>query len=290
MFHKIILITFWVLELAAANANKKCHVNLGVCDKWSPCCNTSGWCGTGFQHCGSTCFQPGNYKGVRCLPDPKCKTKRYKISPSRVSPISRYTGNYTKTDFIVEGDYAVKNKAMILKMSKPNTGTTIHSTRYMHYGRVSAKIKTSRTGGVVSSFILMAKDKDEIDFEWVGNKQTETQTNWYSKGRFPIWPKTNGENYPTRNTHSRFRKYTIDWSPKRIKWFIDGKVVRTLPKTDHRYPTSPARFSFGIWDGGSGAEGTRQWAGGYVNWKAPDIKRQGYFDVQVKDIQVKCYR
>ncbi|CAI2189584.1 13991_t:CDS:1, partial [Funneliformis geosporum] len=29
-----------------------------------------------------------------------------------------------------------------------------------------------------------------------------------------------------------FHNYTIDWQPEFIKWSIDGKVVRTLKKSD----------------------------------------------------------
>ncbi|KAJ9056793.1 putative glycosidase CRH2 [Entomophthora muscae] len=182
-----ILLAVSALEVVTVE-NKKCHINLGSCDQWSPCCNTDGWCGTGFSHCGSTCFEAGNHNGTKCMPEPKCITKKYTVADRHIAPKANYNGNYTNTDFIVEGDYQVRDSTVILKMSRPKTGTTMYSTRYMQYGRASARIKTSRTGGVVSSFILMAKDKDEVDFEWVGNKQTETQTNWYSKGKFPIWP------------------------------------------------------------------------------------------------------
>lgn len=36
----------------------------------------------------------------------------------------------------------------------------------MHYGKVTVRLKTaSKVGGIVTSFITMADNKDEIDFE-----------------------------------------------------------------------------------------------------------------------------
>ncbi|KAJ9071036.1 putative glycosidase CRH2 [Entomophthora muscae] len=286
----MILFLVWALALTAVRSNQKCHENLGACDKEFPCCATTGWCGKSFQHCSSLCFQPGNFPGVDCMADPQCESKDYLLSSENVLPESKYTGNYTSTDFTIIGDYEIKDDAVVLKMSKPNAGSTLHSTRYMQYGRVSAKIKTSRTGGVVSSFILVARDKDEIDFEWVGSNVKETQTNWFFKGKFPVWPKNNNQNFPTKDTHAGFSEYTINWTPTQIQWIIDGKVIRTLLKADPQYPTSPAQISFGIWDGGSNEEGTRNWAGGQIDWNSQDMKTQGYFDVHIKDIQVECYK
>lgn len=174
-------------------------------------------------------------------------------------------------------------------MSRENSGASIQSTRYINYGRISADIKTARGPGVVSSFITMSETKDEIDFEWVGKSLTAFQSNWFSKGVIPEWPATNGDIHPQPDSSNEFHNYVIDWDENRIQWIIDGKVARELKRNSDDYPETPSLFSFGIWDGGSGAEGTRQWAGGYVDWKFPDMVNPGYYSVRVKNVKVECF-
>jgi beta-glucanase (GH16 family) len=52
----------------------------------------------------------------------------------------------------------------------------------MWYGKVSAKLKTSRGRGVVTSFILFSDVRDEVDYEFVGVDLETAQTNYYYQG------------------------------------------------------------------------------------------------------------
>lgn len=47
-------------------------------------------------------------------------------------------------------------------------GPTFNSTTYMHYGKFSAKVKSSPVGGAITAVILIADGGDEIDFELIG--------------------------------------------------------------------------------------------------------------------------
>lgn len=49
-------------------------------------------------------------------------------------------------------------------------GPTLNSTTYMHYGRLSATIKSSKVGGAITAVILISDTGDEIDFEVIGCK------------------------------------------------------------------------------------------------------------------------
>jgi beta-glucanase (GH16 family) len=65
----------------------------------------------------------------------------------------------------------------------PNSvGTLLASTHYVWYGKITAKLKTSRGAGVVTAFILLSDVKDEIDFEFVGVELDTAQTNFYFQG------------------------------------------------------------------------------------------------------------
>lgn len=281
-----------LFNAVAGQKNGTCNVIPGGCSQSMPCCSIYGWCGSTVEYCGANCFLPGSYLGSGCLnappqpPPPTCQPTVYNLAYSRIVP------DYSPTagaDFVVSGSYALVGDTITLKMSKPATGTSMYSTKYVTYGRVSADVKTSRTGGVVTSFILQAQDLDEIDFEWVGYNLSSTQTNWFKYGQFPPPPQTNAVYLPSQDTYAGFHTYTVDWSPKRIQWLIDGRIVREQNTGNPGlFPSSASRVGFGIWDGGSGAEGTRQWSGGPVNFQAPDMLNQGYFGAQFKNIVFGC--
>ena len=54
---------------------------------------------------------------------------------------------------------------LALLLTQTNGGTRISTTRYMQYGSVTARMKTSKWAGVVTAFITMSDVKDEIDWE-----------------------------------------------------------------------------------------------------------------------------
>lgn len=54
-------------------------------------------------------------------------------------------------------------------------GPTLNATSYMRYGKISATLKSSGTGGTVTAFILLADGGDEIDFEFLGGDKDKVQ-------------------------------------------------------------------------------------------------------------------
>lgn len=93
---------------------------------------------------------------------------------------------------------------LALLLTENNGGSRISSTRYLHYGTVTARskhprstshrehrsttspflssVKTGRWGGVVTAFITMSAVRDEIDWEWPGANTTQAQTNYFWQG------------------------------------------------------------------------------------------------------------
>ena len=67
-------------------------------------------------------------------------------------------------------------------MPPDTVGTLLSSTFYVWYGKVSARLKTSGGAGVVTSMLLYADSKDEINFESVGVDLQSSQTTYYSQG------------------------------------------------------------------------------------------------------------
>lgn len=71
---------------------------------------------------------------------------------------------------------------LLLTMPPDSVGTLVASNHYVWYGKISAKLKTSRGAGVVTAFILLSDVKDEIDFEFIGVDLETAQTNFYFQG------------------------------------------------------------------------------------------------------------
>jgi hypothetical protein len=76
-------------------------------------------------------------------------------------------------DFVLNsGNISIVNSSLALYLTEDNGGTRISSTRYVHYGKMTARskqelnsVKTGRWAGVVAAFITMSDMKDEIDWE-----------------------------------------------------------------------------------------------------------------------------
>jgi len=160
----------------------------------------------------------------------------------------------------------------------------------VHYGTITARLKTGRWAGVVTAFITMSDIKDEIDWEFPGNATTQGQTNYYVLG---IPDYTKGQTIDNlTDTFSNYHDYTIDWQQDALTFLIDGKAERTVTKASvgSSYPSSPARVQLSIWPAGinASAAGTIEWSGGMIDWTNPDYKAAGHFYTLIESVSVNC--
>jgi len=274
----------------------ECGVGYGNCPQDKPCCGQYGNCGLG-AFCLAGCDPIHSFKSEACVPNPVCKNLKSTFKDnSRLISRDKYLGDATKHDWVTEGKMAVQNDLLYMTMEPETVGGVVSSTGYLWYGKMSATLKTSRGAGVVSSFITMSNMKDEIDYEWVGAHTDITETNYYYHG-WPIYGK--GTKTKLSNTNTNWHTYEVDWSEDRIIWRIDGQEARTLEKKEtynatskqYDYPQTPSRVQLSLWPGGAAgnAKGTVDWAGGFVDWQHEDIKKYGYYFVQVKELSIQCY-
>lgn len=101
------------------------------------------------------------------------------------------------------------------------------------------------------------------------------------------------------DTFADWHEYELNWTPDFITWTVDGKVIRTLEKDktwnetsqSYSFPQTPARMQLSLWPAGqaSNANGTKEWAGGEIDWDSEDIKEAGYYYAKVGEINVECY-
>ncbi|KAI7901872.1 concanavalin A-like lectin/glucanase domain-containing protein [Cokeromyces recurvatus] len=169
------------------------------------------------------------------------------------------------------------------------SGCTFNATTYMQYGKFSATVKAAKVPGAVTAVILIADNGDEIDFELLANPKNQITSNYFY-GPNIVYGKNGKEiNAPNGSVFNEFYKYTIEWSPSEIKWFINDKEIRTKTRLStkngdtYEYPTHPARVQFGLWDGSS-SSGTAQWAHGPIDWN----KQKEPITAYIKNVQITC--
>ncbi|RHZ74901.1 putative glycosidase crf2 [Aspergillus turcosus] len=294
----LLLATLAATTVSAASDPPKCSQDSHCPEEW-PCCSLYGQCGTG-AYCLGGCDPLMSFSLDSCTPEPICQSKTYNnwSNLDSMADNSKYLGNATKYDWVFSGYPKVQDGNLLLTMPKNSVGTLIANNHYIWYGKISAKIKSSRGAGVVTGFILLGDTKDEIDYEFVGADLTAVQTNYYFQG---ILDYDHGGNasVPGGDTFADWHEYTVDWKPDAITWSVDGVVKRTLTKEStynetlkvYKYPQTPSRMQLSLWPAGqaSNAPGTIAWAGGEINWDSQDIQDVGYYYATFGEITVECY-
>jgi beta-glucanase (GH16 family) len=192
----------FVPKVLADSSNIKCDPN-NLCPESSPCCSRRfvanclnsfanfskkeyGQCGVG-AYCLGGCDPVSSHSLDSCMPAPICSSKDVKFnSMNGMTEDTQYLGNTSSTDWVYSGipkQYQDGNDQVVLMtLPQASAGTLIASAEYVWYGKISATMKTSRTQGVVTAFILLSDVKDEIDFEFVGYNTSQAQSNFYWQG------------------------------------------------------------------------------------------------------------
>ncbi|KAK3381540.1 glycoside hydrolase family 16 protein [Podospora didyma] len=175
----------------------------------------------------------------------------------------------------------------IFTINKETDAPTISSgNKYIFFGRVDVTVKVAPGAGVVTSFVLQSDDLDEIDWEWLGGDAAQVQTNYFSKGCTQVYDR--GGFSPVGNPQDNFITYTINWTPEKLEWIINGAVVRTLLAANAKgcsgYPQTPMQIKLGTWVAGrkDAPQGTIDWAGGLTNFANAPFNA-AYQEIKIQD-------
>lgn len=288
------------ISFVSAQGGQTCNATQ-LCGSDAPCCSEYGFCGDS-TFCLGGCNPLYSNSVDSCKPNPVCENSVHTFPDlSRIlMNATYYDGNATEYDWTLDKGNIINTNTsggeLALLLTESNGGTRLSSTRYVHYGTITARLKTGRWGGVVTAFISMSDIKDEIDWEFPGNQTTEGQTNYFWQGVVTT-PTHGGVAGNLSDTFSNYHDYTIDWKPDQLNWLVDGNVVRTLKQSDtvdsngvSNYPNTPSRIQLSIWPAGINgtAPGTVQWAGGMIDWSNPDYQSAGHFYALVESVNITC--
>ncbi|KAF4447554.1 hypothetical protein F53441_8938 [Fusarium austroafricanum] len=179
------------------------------------------------------------------------------------------------------------NRGALFRINKETDAPTIRTDNYLFFGRVDVVVQAAKGKGVVTSAVLQSDDLDEVDWEWVGGDDARVQSNYFSKGDTTTYDRAqyHGISAPLSTTH----KYSIEWTSTKIDWLIDDQIVRTLNAADAKgtagFPQTPMQVKLGTWVAGgkNSNEGTRQWAGGYTDFK------EAPFDAYYRSVTIIDY-
>lgn len=214
-------------------------------------------------------------QGCNPLKDPGCFVQNTALARNldSIDPETfNFYGNITKTPTEIH-----------LTLQKQYDNPRIESKFSILYGKVECDIMAAKGQGIITSFYLQSDDLDEIDIaEVFGGNPYEFQSNFFIKGNTTTWDR--GGYHPLPNPLENFNKYTVEWTPEEIIWFINGEPVRKLPRANpYGVPHLPMGVKFSLWAGGDrgNAEGTILWAGGVTDYhQLPYVMRVRNLAVQ----------
>lgn len=133
---------------------------------------------------------------------------------------------------------------------RPFTAAEIQTFQTYGYGRYEAVMRPAAGSGLVSTFFTytgpyFGDPHDEIDFEFVGNDLTKVELNYWRDGKRGAFKKIHLPFDAGKAEHL----YAFEWSPDKITWYVDDKIVYETQAGDDRIPRTPGKIYFSNWTG-----------------------------------------
>ena len=131
------------------------------------------------------------------------------------------------------------------------TCSEIQSVARFGYGTYEVRMRAAAAPGLVSAFFTYAPrserwpGQDEIDFEFLGKDPSSVQLNYFAEGT--------GENRHDValgfDASMTVNDYAFEWLPDSIRWYVNGKMVHEVKKTDTKFPKRDSKIVLSIWNG-----------------------------------------
>ena len=129
------------------------------------------------------------------------------------------------------------------------------------YGIYEARIRTAAGAGLNTAMFTysgppLTPVHDEIDFEFLGKLPNAVQLNYYTASHGGHETSTN----LGADGSAGFNNYAVEWSPQNIKWYLNGRLIRSAAQPG--LPNIPGQFFLSLW---SGSDTVNSWLGKYDN-------------------------
>jgi len=146
---------------------------------------------------------------------------------------------------------------------RPHGCAELRTRVTLGYGLYEVRMRAASGSGLNSAMFTYVGPPtynmhDEIDFEFLGKAPDAVQLNYYKGG------KGGHETVaPSPGAAGDFHVYAFDWSADGIRWYVDGKLVRTATGDD--IPHTPGQLFLSLWNG---SPQVNSWLGAFA-YKAP---------------------
>jgi endo-1,3-1,4-beta-glycanase ExoK len=170
-----------------------------------------------------------------------------------------------------KGQVRVKDGVLRIGFARAESGDKalvcgeVQSKKRYSYGTYEVRMKAASGAGLDQGFFtyIGPNDKqpwDEIDFEVLGKDPSQVQLNYYVDGKGgheQLVPVPGG-------AEAGFNDYAFVWEKDRIRWYVDGELVRTA-EDPAGLPSHASKIFMSIW----GSDKMKSWLGAFVEPTGP---------------------
>jgi len=166
----------------------------------------------------------------------------------------------------------IESGHLVLALERVPSGTPVYqcgeiqSRAFYGYGTFEVRMRAAQASGVNSAFFTYVgpthgQPHDEIDFEVLGRNTGEVQLNTYVSGK-----DGHGQMVSNRaDAAGGFVDYAFEWTPDRVRWFVNGKLTHEISGRGENVPAHAAKIYLSIWNG----HGLDGWLGPFEEPRAP---------------------
>lgn len=164
----------------------------------------------------------------------------------------------------------------LLADAKPYKSAEVFTLDSELYGKYVIRMRAGKGSGLISAFFLWKEGSEledvfweEVDIEVLGKDGANA---WQSNIITGLGTKiTSEEVHPASGLGDSYHTFTLEWTPDRVRWLIDGQLVREVNGNQASALTSPAQARMNFWPAN-----IAEWVGPfddsilpvhmYVNW------------------------
>lgn len=138
-------------------------------------------------------------------------------------------------------------------LAKPYKSAEIFTLNAEQYGKYVFRIKAAEGSGIISNFFLWKDGSELSDVFW-----EEVDIEIFGKNGANSWQSNIitglGERQMSEQVHfadvgfaDTYHTFTLEWTPNRVRWLVDGQLIRETLGDQAADLTSPAQARFNFW-------------------------------------------